>query len=174
MSSKRGSAGESRMPSPQRNPTRSASSGGLAAPPSSPLPPQAAASTSAAASAAPFLERARSPFALPPPEEDCFGYYNAERREVKGERKKKGKGPGKKTSGPRGDFPSLHRRPDLASPDLRTLGQEKQTPPISAAQKFTASCGPNRIGAKEKRSAGAAMQREEGQRSSRCRRRRMI
>lgn len=83
MSSKRGSAGESRMPSPHRKPTRSASSGGLAAPPSSPLPPQEVASTIAEAFfLLLLLERARSPFSLPPPEEDCFGYDNAEK--VKG------------------------------------------------------------------------------------------
>jgi hypothetical protein len=84
MSSKRGSAGESRMPSPHRKPTRSASSAGLAAPPSSPAPPQETVSTSAAA------------FFLPTPllssREDCFLYsvcvrvrvfiWNAEREEV--------------------------------------------------------------------------------------------
>ena len=66
MSSKRGSAGESRIPKPQRKPTRSFSSAGLAAPPSSPLPPHEAASTIAVFSEEEFPK----PFSLS--EEDCL------------------------------------------------------------------------------------------------------
>ena len=66
MSSKRGSAGESRMPNPQRNPTRSASSAGLAAPPSSPLPPQETESMTAL-----FLP----PRPISSPGEDFFFFF---------------------------------------------------------------------------------------------------
>ena len=87
----------------------------------------------------------------------CSFGYDAERESRVRERKEGWKNIKKrrKMSGREGDFLHRQHRPETMSPNHLTLGQEKQTPPISATQGITAGRNPCRNGQRKGRTGVA-------------------